>query len=176
MEAALDLHRRAVAAEPRLAVAHHNHGFVLQRMDNIDPACAAYRLALTFAPQEAATWMNLGHALRSAGHGPDALDVFRIAAELRPDLRDPLIEIAKIGRSYNRWELALDAYKRMEKLTPDDSFVANEAGACLFGMNRMQEARPYFVKATELDPNSPWGYANRSLPRTRRTHRRVSAG
>jgi protein O-GlcNAc transferase len=160
MEDALQLHRRAVDVEPRIAVGHHNLGFVHHKLGRLTEAIAAYQLALTFEPREAATWMNLANALRDAGHTLEALDVFRYAAHLRPDQRDPLVGIAAIARMFNRWDVAIDAYRRLEQLTPDDQFVANEIGACLFGQNKIDEARPYFLKATKLDPASPWGFAN----------------
>ena len=156
---AAQAHKRAVAADPRLAVAHHNLGYVHHKEGRLAGAARCYRLALACQPRELATWLNLGHALRDGGKALEALDAFRMAADIDPG-RDTGLEVAKVARQLNLFDVALETYRRLEKLNPEDDFLANEIGACLFGQNKLDEARPCFERAARLDPASPWGHAN----------------
>ncbi len=117
-------YREALAADPRMAGAHNNHGNALRALGRAEDAVAAYRSALDCGLDLPLVHYNLASALRHVGRGAEAETAFRRALVLQPDyaeawnnrangLRDAGLQDA------GRLEDAAVGYRRAVTLRPD---------------------------------------------------------
>jgi tetratricopeptide (TPR) repeat protein len=86
---AIDAYRRAIAADPTIAEAHHNLGVALRREQRLDEAVFAFLESVRLDPELADGHLNVGITLVRMGRAKDALRPLERAAELRPG--DPFV-------------------------------------------------------------------------------------
>lgn len=79
---AISLFEQAIAADPKLAIAHYNLGTAHRARGYLDEAIAAYRQAIALQPNYAEAHQNLGVALFKLGQVPEALQSFNRAIQL----------------------------------------------------------------------------------------------
>jgi predicted O-linked N-acetylglucosamine transferase (SPINDLY family) len=72
LQAAIDALGKALAADPRLAAAHNNHGNVLLMAGRPEEAEAAYQHALSLEPGDPGLLLNLAGSLHAQGRLADA--------------------------------------------------------------------------------------------------------
>lgn len=78
-DAAADLYRRALEADPAHAEAHLNLGRLLHEEGALDEAESHYRAARRADPAYARASYNLGVALEDQGRAPEAMEAYRAA-------------------------------------------------------------------------------------------------
>ena len=130
------LFRRTVQTSPQSARSHFLLGAELLELERFAEAAASFETGLSIAPQHLGARMSLGQALFGAEDAAGALAAFEDALRRAPPYEPPYeIEIDEIR------ELALQAALAAGRLK------AREAN--------WSEARIYFHRANEIDPDNP---------------------
>lgn len=78
----------------------------------------------------------------------------------RPDM---LRAAGIVAESLKRKKRALSLYQKAAEGDPDNASHAIYAGNVLIKMDRPEEAESWFLKAIEIDPSEPWGWAGRAV-------------
>ena len=130
------LFRRTVQTSPQSARSHFLLGAELLELERFAEAAASFETGLSIAPQHLGARMSLGQALFGAEDAAGALAAFEDALRRAPPYEPPYeIEIDEIRK------LALQAALAAGRLK------AREAN--------WSEARIYFHRANEIDPDNP---------------------
>ena len=88
LEKAETLYRQAVAADPRMTIAHNNLGMVLIDLSRFEEAVVSLRRSLDLNPSYAEAYNNLGFACRKLGRDAEAADAYEHFLQLSPDVDD----------------------------------------------------------------------------------------
>lgn len=131
----------------------------------------AIELAESSRDERARNWLgslynNTGWSYHDMGEYALALAVFKKAEawqESKGNVSQTRIarwSVARTLRSLGRIEEALSRQMALkyefDSVGESDGYVEEEIGECLVTLNRLEEARPYFLKAYELISNDPW--------------------
>lgn len=84
-EDAVDAYRRAIAADPRMAEAHHNLGVALRSAGRLEEALLEFAQAAQLDPDLADAPLNFGITLLRLGRPRDALPALERAVAMRPE-------------------------------------------------------------------------------------------
>jgi tetratricopeptide (TPR) repeat protein len=91
-----EAYRNALSADPDLADAAVNLGFLLHERDEVAGAADYYRQALEASPGHPMAAYNLGVALEDSGQEDEAVDSYMIAIESDPLLADAYYNLARL--------------------------------------------------------------------------------
>lgn len=131
----------------------------------------AIQLAESSQEERARNWLgslynNTGWAYHEMGDYASALATFEKGEAWRrekghvTETRIAAWCVARALRSLSRVEEALSRqmalHDELESVGERDGFVFEEIGECLSALNRLEEARPYFLKAYELLIQDAW--------------------
>lgn len=94
---AIDAYRRALAADPRLAEAHHNLGVALRGEGHAEEALLEFAQAARLDPELADAHLRFGVTLLEMGRPRDAIPALERAVALRPD-SEPAREALEAAR------------------------------------------------------------------------------
>ena len=145
----------------------------------------AIKLAESSGQEKARNWLgslynNTGWSYHDLGDYEAALDMFQKAEAWQrskgrvDETRIAKWTVARTLRSMNRFEEALshqmELQKEFEFTAEEDGYVFEEIGECLLGLNRPEEARPYFATAYLLLSKNAW-LAERESERLQRLER-----
>ena len=86
-ERGVELIKRAIGLNPKVAVAHNNLGNALKDLKRPAEALASYDKAIALKPDYAAAHYNRGNALRDLKRPAEALASYDKAIALKPDLQ-----------------------------------------------------------------------------------------
>jgi tetratricopeptide (TPR) repeat protein len=81
---ALVRYREAEALDPRNADIHHNLGWILEQMHQLDEAIAEYRRAVQYGTLVDGSYNNMANCLQSLGRFEEAHEAYRRAIEIAP--------------------------------------------------------------------------------------------
>ncbi len=140
-EEAMDLFRRALAADPANLHAALTLGQALQARDRLDEAIVTYRHALAAMPGEAELHFALGHALQRQRLVDDATHHYRQALALRPDYLPALCNLATLHTAADQVAEAAELYRRALAIQPDISVANINMVGILEGEGRLAEAQ-----------------------------------
>ena len=98
VQKALDLYKKAVAANPTLAEAHVGIGICSDRLGDIDAAIKEYREAIRLNGKLAVAYYNLGAALEKKNQPKEAEAEYRKALELDPNLVDAKTNLDRLTK------------------------------------------------------------------------------
>jgi superkiller protein 3 len=146
-------YRRALALDPKYAIAHYNLGNALYKQGQLTGAVRAYRRALALDPKNAKAHVGLGAILCDHLHDYDgAIAAFRRALAL-----DPKYAIAhnNLGNAlYKQGQLtgAVRAYRRALALDPKNAKAHVGLGLALKAQGQLTEAVREYRRAIALDP------------------------
>jgi tetratricopeptide (TPR) repeat protein len=137
----------------------HMVALVVPADEAIKVTAEAMEIAASATEERARNWEgtlanNLGWTHHDAGRFEEALQCFERQLEVRlrqgEAWRIPIARwcIARCLRSLCRVEEALSI--QLELIETGDGYAFEEAGECLWQLDRKAEARPYFSKAAEL--------------------------
>jgi len=94
LDLALENVQKAIQTKPRLAMAHNLKGMILEKLNRLEDAVAAYEKAVKIVPDDLQFSFNLGAAYFGAGETAKAKEVF---VRLAPRATDPVMK-AKIDQ------------------------------------------------------------------------------
>jgi serine/threonine-protein kinase len=164
-EAALELVRRALRADPGFAQARALEGeLLLSRFRvgrdeaSLRQAAAACRKAVDSAPELAAAHLCLARALDELGRPLEASASYLRALELDPTDWDAHLELHQVYRELGVPEGAERAWRRLIERHPTHWSGHASLGLYLFDANRDAEAVEQFQAAVALAPRSARAY------------------
>lgn len=98
----------------------------------------------------------MGQILSEEGETEDAINSLIYALRWDSQNSYALLMMGNIfAKSKNDIETAMKYYDQALIVKPDDNITLNNIGANLLNQNNIKEAKKYFYKALELDPNYP---------------------
>jgi len=129
----------------------------------------AYLRALELEPDNPDTVLHVGRVKlalndaasaasyleRAAALSSPSLDAARELQTLRARLAADALSAADKARDEKRWAAAIDAYEAFLLLKPEAALIWVQLGHCLTESGKATEAERAYLKALELDPDSP---------------------
>jgi protein O-GlcNAc transferase len=146
-EKAVELIRRAIAADPTDAGAHGNLTSALLALNRADEAIEAARRGVELNPEAPEIWGNLGTALNRRRRYPEALQAFERAVALQPERAGLHSAIGHCLGKLERFEEALASHRRAMALAPERPEYRNNMSVTLRAMNLDGEAEELLQSA-----------------------------
>jgi len=157
---AIAQYQRAIALDPKDAVAYNNWGIALYEQKKSDDAVAKYQKAIELDPKLADAYNGWGVALKELGRYDEAIAKYQKAIELDP----------KGAAAYNNWgnvlgkegkyDEAIAQYQKAIELDPKSALPYVGWGLALDDQKKYDEAIAQYQKAVELDPKNALAYNN----------------
>ncbi len=159
---------RALALEPRNALAHFTLGRAFHLSAQPEPAVRSYRRAVELRPDFALAHCNLAIVLLDLGEHQQALASGARAVELDPNLGEAHMTVGRALLEQQRFAPAEAALRRALALDPGLVQAYDALGRVCSRFNRSEEALALHRAALALDPQHPpaWygiGIAHRAL-------------
>jgi protein O-GlcNAc transferase len=132
-ESALQSFAKAIARQPKFAVAHANYGQLARQMGRIKEGVDALRHAVVLAPKDAAACGNLIDALVGTGHLQEA--IIQAERALASNLIESSVIHTALGHAYNTSGRSAESLQQLERalvLTPSAVNVSNVLFASLY--------------------------------------------
>ena len=160
-ERGVELIKRAIGLNPKVAEAHSNLGNAFRDLKRPAEALASYDKAIALKPDYAVAHSNRGNALRDLKRPAEALASYDKAIALKPD-----VAVAHYNRGNALMDLkqpaeALASYDRAIALKPDDAETHYNRGNALMDLKRPEEALASYDKAIALKPDYAVAHSNR---------------
>jgi predicted O-linked N-acetylglucosamine transferase (SPINDLY family) len=157
VEAALDLARRTVGADPDCADYHATLGRALKAAGRSEEALAAYRQAVRLRPSFARYHVGLGMTLRVCGRKEEAMAAYRRACALEPDMAEAHHNLGNLLAASGDLEAARACYLRVLALSPNFAeahfelgnldHVSGDAAGAVAHYRRALDARPRHARS-----------------------------
>ncbi len=152
LQAAEQIYRRVLAAEPTQPDAWHLLGVVNAQGGNHKLAVEHIRRALTARPDWAEAQVNLGNALREQGKLDEALPVLRRAVQLKPELAEAHCSLGAVFKNQGNLAEAVACYRWALELKPDYAEAHGNLGSALEEAGDLEEAEASFRAALRHNP------------------------
>ena len=153
VEEAVDNFERAIALDPKLAIAHYNLAAARERQRRREEAIAVYRRSIELDPGLAAAHSRLGDLLHAAGDRQGALDCYAEAAKASPDATLGRLNRAKHLLVEDRLAEAGECLQEAIASDPQSSEAHRLLGNILRESGRFGEATAHLERALTLDPD-----------------------
>lgn len=127
LDGAITSYRRAIAADPRLALAHFNLGVAQRRRGDLPAAEAAFRQALVLDPDYADALDQLAMTLEQGGDRDSSLALYRRAIAIDSTRARYWKDLGRLHILRGEPDAALSAWARALSLDPTDSTTAFRA-------------------------------------------------
>jgi tetratricopeptide (TPR) repeat protein len=127
IDGAIDSYRRALAADPRFALAHFNLGVAERRRGELAAAEAAFRQALALDPDYADALDQLAMTLEQGGERDSSLALYRRAIAIDSTRARYFKDLGRLHILRGEPEAALLAWAQALALDPADSTTARRA-------------------------------------------------
>lgn len=151
-EMALELMRKAIAANSRVNDYHNNLAVMLTTQGRLQEAIAAYHDALALKPDNAQCLHNLAIVLRRMNRLAESLDAAEKALALRPNYAEAHHGKGKALEALGKQPEALAAYRRALALKPDLADAHSSIGALLTDLGQWDEGLAACRRAIDLQP------------------------
>jgi Flp pilus assembly protein TadD len=139
-EAALEVFRRAAAADPGDPDSRNNLGNALEARGSIDDALVQYREAIRLAPGVATGRRNLGLTLAGAGRHEEARRELEEAVRIEPGYGPTLGDLGNVLAQLGRVDEALERYGDALRLDPASRLVRHNRVRLLARSGRFEDA------------------------------------
>jgi protein O-GlcNAc transferase len=161
-EAGIDLFRRALACNERVAPLHYNMAEALRTIGRFDDAINHYRHALALAPNFSAAYGNLGSALMLQGKVEDAIAAYQRALAIEP--AQPVVQnnLGAALHQQGKVDDALAVFERALATNPSYADALLNRGNLLFELGRYEEARDTYDRVLALTPDYVPALSNRA--------------
>jgi Tfp pilus assembly protein PilF len=148
----------AVKAAPDKGEIRNSAGLMYLGTGRYDQAVAHFRAATELSPRDAIPWLNLGRAQLALELVPAARSSLTRALELRPKWVAAAGTLAFLELQSGQGNAALARAGELKAAWPRDPAAYEVDGEVSLALRKYSEASESFVKAMELQPDSP-GYA-----------------
>ncbi|MBL8643132.1 MAG: tetratricopeptide repeat protein, partial [Rhodospirillaceae bacterium] len=152
---------RAIAINPRQAIAYNNRGIALNDLKQYDNAISDFDQAIALQPQNAEANYNKGRAQFAAGRSVDALGSLRQAVRLRPNYPEAHQMLGTVHAAQHDQAAALQAFDQAATLQPQWPDAHFNRGSALAELQRPHDALAAFDKAIALNPSHADALNNR---------------
>jgi serine/threonine-protein kinase len=150
---AMEIARTALRIAPGLPSGHRALAEIYRVLLDLRPALREYRRALELAPHDPGTLSDYAFFVATAGGGAEAIRLSDQAIHLDPLNVNPYVTRFMVLMSAQRFEEAARFSQDVEKNKPH-LFVWPEGVAyALIAQGKIEEARPYLIKASPDDYN-----------------------
>ena len=163
LQAAEQIYRQILAAEPKQADAWHLLGVINAQTGNHQLAVEYIYRALSVKPDFALAHNNLGNELKAQGKLDEAIACYRRALELKPDLVLAHNNLGNALKDQGELDEAVACYRRALELKPDMAEAHSNLGDALNHQGKPDEALACFRRALELMPDFALAHWNQSL-------------
>jgi tetratricopeptide (TPR) repeat protein len=163
MEQGLMLVRRAIAANPNVAMPYANLGQALARLGRFAEAAEPLSRAAALDPGGARAHAQLGAVLLELGQDQAALESLDRALRLHPDMIEALTDRAVVLRRLGRPGESLDGLIRAARLAPGVAGVRYNLGTLLRDLRRYDEALAELDAAIGLQPAHAGAHYSRGV-------------
>ena len=153
-DGAIACFEKAIAINPRDALAHSNKGIALDQKGQRDDAIACYRTAVELAPEFGSAHRSLGDALRRKGQLDEAIEHCRKAVELEPSGFRANTSLAVALSDKGKVAEAIKHFRKATELEPKNGKAHANLATALGLMRQMDEAITHLRKAIEHEPNN----------------------
>lgn len=167
IDMAIDVLHRAVAADPRYALAHAALGEaywrkyeVTKQAPWIEQAVQHCETALAIDSRLAPVHVTLALVARGRGRYEEAAAVAQRAIELDPVSSEGYRELGRAQEAMNRLADAEATYRKAIEARPDDWLAYSTLGAFMLTRARWQEAEAAYQRVIALTPDNTRGYNN----------------
>jgi len=164
---AVELLRRAVAANPAAGVFHFNLGVALEAGGQLEEAAASWERALRLQPNLAEAraklgpaCIQLGEVLWAQGRLEQALTMCRRAIELQPQSAQAQVNLGNVLQAMGRLQDAEGSYRLALAADPNFAIAHANLGTILKALGRLDEARESCETAVALDPGFAEAHTN----------------
>ena len=138
-------------------------GIEAQKGEQSQAALEAYQRATAADPQFFEAWNNLGLAAHDMGRAEPALTAFETALALRPDSAEARYNFAVALRDTGYLLDAASEFQQVLLVNPGDVRTHLALGNLYAQrLKQPQNARPYYRRVLDLDPNNPQAAALRA--------------
>ncbi len=161
-QAARDMARQALAANPKDTEALNLAGVAAFQSGESDEALDLLRTAIAFAPDNAETHTNLGNVLAALGKHTEAEEAYANAIAADPDYADAHFNLGVLMEARERTDEALEAYTLALKISPTHGGAGQGRGNALKQFKRLEEARDAYETTLERNPALPEARTNLS--------------
>jgi protein O-GlcNAc transferase len=152
-ERGVDLIRKAISLNPKIANAHSDLGNALLDMKRAEEALVSFDTAIALQPDFAPVYNSRGIALKHLKRAEEALASFDNAIALQPDFVEVYNNRGNALLDLKRAEEAVASFDKAIALQPDFVAAYNNRGNALLDLNRAQDALASFDMAIELKPD-----------------------
>jgi predicted O-linked N-acetylglucosamine transferase (SPINDLY family) len=159
-ERGVELIKRAIGLNPKVAAAYGNLGNALMDLKRPAEALASYDKAIALKPDVAEAHYNRGNALRELKRPVEALVSYDKAIALKPDVAEAHSNRGNALMDLKRPAEALASYDRAIALKPDFAAAHNNRGNSLRNLKRLAEALASYETAIALKPDFEFLYGN----------------
>jgi tetratricopeptide (TPR) repeat protein len=160
LQAAQQIYRRILAAEPNHAEALHLLGLIAYQAGNPDEAAACWRRTVELAPEFAQAHYNLGIAYKDQGKLDAAIACWRRALELQPGNAATLNNLGNVLREQGKHDEAIACYRRALEFEPESARHHFNLANALRDQGKLDEAITSFGRAIELEPDYVEAHSN----------------
>jgi len=164
VQLAIAEYERALAIDPRHALAHNNLGVALDGIGNHQRASEEFRKAIATDPRYVEAHFNLGLSYFRLGDNLRATRQFEKALELEPrQASDPYVQLGNLYLQQGKRDRAVEAFKRAIAAMKDNRHPTTDAyrGLALAyrGLHKPEEAVNTLKIAVEAFPRDPSAHA-----------------
>lgn len=136
-------------ATAREVAARIAHGHALARLGDWAQATERYNAAIDLAPDSPEAHFHLATALAQLGDVHGAIDALGTTLAFAPNHAAARTNLGHLLRASGQAEAGLEEYRRALYLAPQDASLRHHVGATLAGLDRLEEALPWFTQAAE---------------------------
>ncbi len=162
-ERAVELIRKAIGLNAKVADAHNNLGSALLDLKRPAEALASCDTAIALKPDYAEAYSNRGTALQDLKRPEEAVANYDRAIALKPDFVEGYYNRGNALKDLKRLEEALASYDKVIGLKPDFAEAYSNRGIALHELKRSEEALASYDKAIALKPDSAEAHYNRGI-------------
>ena len=149
----VELIKRAIGLNPKIAAAHSNLGNALMDLKRPGEALASYDKAIALKPDFAEAHNNRGNALNALNRPEEAIASCDNAIALNPNYANAYNNRGNALKDLKRPKEAIASFDKAIALKPDFAEAHNNRGNALKELKHPEEAIASFNKAIALKPD-----------------------